>query len=83
VDAHCERIAGLLCERGQSTPRSPAKLVEKVGLARSAVVLHLRHLEGQTLVVKEEILRGSLGSPKALYKPSTELLEKTTKTRSG
>jgi predicted ArsR family transcriptional regulator len=72
----------LLCEGGKSAPRSLAKLVEKTGLARSTVMLHLRHLEGQTLVVKEEILRGSMGRPKTLYKPTTGLLERISKTKS-
>ena len=82
MDACCERIAGLLCQSGQSAPRSLAKLVEKTGLARSSVTMHLKHLEGQSLVVKEEILQGSVGRPKMLYKPSPKLLEQRVQTKS-
>lgn len=45
VDACCGRIARLLCQDGQPAQRSLAKLVEKGGLARSTVMLHLKHLE--------------------------------------
>ena len=38
MDACCQRIAGLLCQSGQSAPRRLAKLVEKTGLARSSVI---------------------------------------------
>jgi len=54
--------------------RSLAKLIEKSGLARSSVMLHLEHLEGQGLVAKEEILGGSVGRPKMLYKPTQKLI---------
>jgi predicted ArsR family transcriptional regulator len=82
MDACCERIASLLCQGGQSSPRSLAKLLEKTGLARSSVMMHLKHLEGQALVVKEEILGGSVGRPKMLYKPSPKLLEQMLQTKS-
>ncbi len=75
MDACCEKIAGLLCEDGQSTSRSLAKLVERTGLASSSVMLHLKHLEGDSLVTKEEILQGRVGRPKMLYKPASKLLE--------
>jgi len=68
-------IADLLCQKGQSSPRSLAKLVERSGLARSSVMLHLKHLEAADLLEKEEILRNEVGRPKTLYKPSTKLLE--------
>jgi predicted ArsR family transcriptional regulator len=82
MDACCERISGLLCQGGQSSPRSLAKLVEKTGLARSSVMLHLKHLEVQSLVIKEEILQGSIGRPKMLYKPAPKLLEQISQTKS-
>ena len=82
MDACCEVIAKLLCQDGQSSPRSLAKLVEKSGLARSSVMMHLKHLEGQSLVIKEEILQGSVGRPKMLYKPSPKLLETSIQTKS-
>jgi len=82
MDVCCERIAGLLCQGGQSSPRSLAKLVEKTGLARSGVMTHLNHLEGQSLLVKEEILQCSVGRPKMLYKPSSKLMEQSTQTKS-
>jgi len=63
-------------------PRSLAKLVEKADLARSTVMLHLNHLESQTLVVKEEILQVSVGRPKTLYKPSSKLPEQNIQTKS-
>jgi hypothetical protein len=58
LDMRCERIANLLCQGGQSSPRSLSKLVEKSGLAKSSV-MHLKHLEGQSLVAKQEILQGN------------------------
>ena len=82
MDACCERIARLLCQGGQPTPRSLAKLVERADLAWSTVMLHLKHLESQALVVKEEILQGSVGRPKTLYKPSSKLLEQNIQTKS-
>ena len=82
MDASCERMASLLCQGGQSSPRSLVKLVQKTGLARSSVMMHLKHLEGQSLVVKEEILQGSVGRPKMLYKPSSKLLEQRVQTKS-
>jgi response regulator of citrate/malate metabolism len=81
MDACCERIARLLCQGGQPTPRSLAKLVERADLARSTV-MYLKHLESQALVVKEEILQGSVGRPKTLYKPSSKLLEQNSQTKS-
>ena len=36
---------------------------------------HLKHHEGQTLIAKEEILQGSVGRPKTLYKPTAKLTE--------
>jgi len=56
--------------------------VEKAGLARSSVMMRLKHLEGQSLVVKEEILQGSVGIPKMHYKPSSKLLEQSVDTKS-
>jgi DNA-binding transcriptional ArsR family regulator len=73
MDACCRRITGLLCEDGQSTPRSLTKLVERTGLARSTVMLHLNIYD--SLLVREEILQGKTGRPKMLYKPSAKLLE--------
>jgi hypothetical protein len=76
MDVCCERIAGLLRQGGQSSPRSLAKFVERADLARSTVMPHLKHLENQTLVVKEEILQGSPGSIRSLrsnpFRPSKE-----------
>jgi predicted ArsR family transcriptional regulator len=75
MDSACERVANLLCHGGQVSSRSLAKLIEKSGLARSSVMAHLKHLESQALVSKEEILGGSVGRPKMLYKPTPKLLE--------
>ncbi|MBI2936964.1 MAG: hypothetical protein HYY22_02025 [Thaumarchaeota archaeon] len=50
-------------------------MVEKTGLARSTVLFHLKHLEADTLLIKEEILQGKVGRPKVLYKPSKKLLD--------
>jgi predicted transcriptional regulator len=59
-----------------------AKLVEKSGLARSSVMMHLKHLLAQSLVTKEEILQGSVGRPKMLYKPSPTPLKERLQTKS-
>ncbi|MDG6925689.1 MAG: hypothetical protein JRN09_03960 [Nitrososphaerota archaeon] len=75
MDSACRRIAGLLFHDTQTSPRSLAKLVEKSGLARSSVMAHLKHLEGQGLITKEEILGGSVGRPKMLYKPTQMLIK--------
>jgi len=75
LDACCQKIAELLCQEGQSTPRSLAKLVEKTGLARSTVLLHLKHLEKDSLLTKEEILQSKVGRPKMLYRPAAKLLD--------
>ena len=75
MDACCHRIAQLLCQDNQSTPRSLTKLVEKSNLARSTVMLHLKHLEADSLLAKEEILREKVGRPKILYKPTENLLK--------
>jgi len=45
-------------------------------------MIHLKHLEGQSLVLKEEILQGSVSRPKMLYKPSPRLLERNLQTKS-
>jgi predicted ArsR family transcriptional regulator len=82
MDECCERITRLLCQGGQSPPRSLAKLVEKTGLARSSVMMHLKHLEGQSLVIEEEILQRAVGRPKMLYKPTPKLLEQKIQTKS-
>jgi predicted ArsR family transcriptional regulator len=81
LDTCCQKIAGLLCQEGQLTPRSLAKLVEKTGLARSTVMLHLNHLEKDSLLTKEEILQSKVGRPKILYKPAAKLLN-TVQTKS-
>ena len=75
LDTCCKMIVELLCQKGQSFPRSLAKLVERTGLARSSVMYHLKHLEAGELIVKEEILRNEVGRPKMLYKPSAKLLD--------
>jgi hypothetical protein len=38
--------------------RTLAKMVEKSGLARSTVMAHLKHMEGDGLVEKEELVQG-------------------------
>lgn len=76
MDACCDRITRLLCQDGQPTPRSLAKLVEKGGLARSTLMLHLKHLEEDSLLTKEEILQGRVGRPKTLYRPTEKLLDR-------
>lgn len=75
MDDCCKKIVGLLCQGGQPSPRSLARLVEKTGLARSTVMTHLKHLEANALLEKEELLQGNVGRPKTLYKPSPKLLE--------
>jgi predicted ArsR family transcriptional regulator len=75
LDTCCQKIAELLCQGGESAPRSLAKLVEKTGLARSTVLSHIKHLEASSLLTKEEILQGKVGRPEMLYKASTKLLE--------
>ena len=64
MDTCCRNISDLLCQGGQSTPRSLAKLVEKSGLARSTVMADLKHLETDSLVTKEEILQNKVGRPR-------------------
>lgn len=44
-------------------------------LARSTVLSHLKHLETDSLLAKEEIIQGKVGRPKMLYKPTAKLLE--------
>ena len=56
-------------------------MIEKTGLARSTVMSHIKHLEANSLLMKEEILQRNVGRPKMLYKPSAKLL-KMTKTKS-
>ena len=75
MDACCKRIAELLRQNGQSSPRSLVKMVEKTELARSTVMTHLKHLERDSMLAKEEIIQGRVGRPKVLYKPSLKLLE--------
>lgn len=75
MDACCQKLVGLLCQEGQSTPRSLTKLIERTGLARSTVMLHLKHLEKDSLLTKEEILQSRVGRPKILYKPAAKLLD--------
>jgi len=60
---------------GSIHPAQPYKLVEKTGLARSTVMLHLKHLEKDSLLTKEEILQSKVGRPKMLYKPAPKLLD--------
>ncbi len=59
-DSCCRKIAGLFCQGAQASPRTLPKLVEKTGLARSTVIFHLKHLEADTLLIKEEILQGKV-----------------------
>ena len=65
----------MLCQGGMSTPRTLAKVVERSGLARSTVMVHMGHLEAEGLVEKEELVQGKVGRPKVLYKPSAKLVE--------
>jgi predicted ArsR family transcriptional regulator len=44
-------------------------------------MLHLQHLEKDSLLTKEEILQRKIGRPKTLYKPTPKLLE-TLRTKS-
>jgi predicted ArsR family transcriptional regulator len=55
--------------------RTLAKVVEKSGLARSMVMVHLKHIKVDGLVEKEELVQERVGRPKVLYKPSPNLLE--------
>jgi predicted ArsR family transcriptional regulator len=75
LDSCCKRLAGLLCQGGISMQRTLDKVVEKSGLARSTVMAHLKHMEGDGLVEKEELVHRRVGRPKVLYKPSPKLLE--------
>ena len=75
MNACCKKIADLLCQGNQPSPRSLAKLIEKTGLARSTVMLHLKHLGRDSLLMREEMLQSKVGRPKMLYKPTTKLLE--------
>ena len=75
MDACCRKLVELLCQDGQSTPRSLTKLVERTGFARSTVMLHLKHLEKDFLLTKEEILQSRVGRPKMLYKHAAKLLD--------
>jgi predicted ArsR family transcriptional regulator len=45
-------------------------------------MMHLKHLEDQSLIVKQEILQASVGRPKMLYKPAPKLLEERAQTKS-
>jgi predicted ArsR family transcriptional regulator len=38
-------------------------------------MLHLKHLEKESLLTKEEILQSKVGRPKMLYKPTPKLLD--------
>jgi len=38
-------------------------------------MLHLKHLERDSLLTKEEILQSEVGRPKLLYKPASKLLD--------
>ncbi len=82
LDSCCRKIAELLCQGNQASPRSLAKLVERTDLARSTVMAHLKHLEAASLLAKEEILQGKVGRPKTLYKPSQALFDLISKTKS-
>ena len=66
MDSCCRKIAMLLCEDGQSTPHSLAKFLDRAGLARSTAMLHLKHLEKDSLLAKEEILQRTVGRPEML-----------------
>lgn len=81
MDACCERIIGFSVRVDNHHP-SLAKLVEKTGLARLSVMMHLKHLERESFVVKEEIPQGAVGRPKMLYKPTSKLLERSIQTKS-
>ena len=77
MDAYCQKLVELLCQEGHSTPRSLTKLIERTGLARSTVMLHLKHLGKDSILTKEEILQSRVGRPKMLYKPAAKLLDMT------
>ena len=44
-------------------------------MARLTVMLHLKHLEKDSLLTKEELLQNRVGRPKMLYKPAAKLLD--------
>jgi predicted ArsR family transcriptional regulator len=44
-------------------------------------MLHLKHLEKDALLTKEEILQSKVGRPKILYKPAAKRLD-TVQTKS-
>ena len=66
---------GCFAKGAQASPRTLPKLIEKTGLVRLTILFHLKHLETDTLLIKEEILQGKVGRPKVLYKPSKKLLD--------
>jgi hypothetical protein len=66
MDACCEVIARRLWQDGQSSPRSLANLVEKSELARSSVMVHLKHLEGESLVQRVSLDWNALASSRYL-----------------
>jgi predicted ArsR family transcriptional regulator len=43
-------------------------------MVRSSIMLHLKHLERESLLAKVEILENKVGRPKMLYKPTMKLL---------
>lgn len=63
MDACCERTSRLLCQGSRPIPCGPAKLVEKSGLARSTVMLHLKYIEEGSPLAKEEIRQARVGRP--------------------
>ena len=82
LDTCCRKIAELLYQSGQPSPRTLARLVEKTGFARSTVLSHLQHLQSSLLLDKQEILQGMVGRPKVLYKPAAKLMEELGGTKS-
>ena len=64
-----------LCWKGEILHRF-AKLFEKRGLAHSAAMFHLKHLEEGSLLTSEEILQARVGKRKILHTPFEALLDR-------
>ena len=75
MDLSCMRIANELLRDNQLAGTTQTKLMGNTGLGRPTVIHHLRHLERDSLLLKEKVRHRPRGAPGWLYKPSSKLLE--------
>ncbi len=74
MDVCCMKIANMLIQDKQLSGSTQAEIAKNAGLDKTTVIHHMKHLERNSLVMKEKLFQRR-GGPRLLYKPDSKLLE--------